>query len=119
MEQRFLKTLILVSKEMIQIPSKIIGSSDIQSVTIKSGNYTIDIDDTFNYKLLMSSGCSGIMSKSSIKECVLTLDDQPIVHSQIKLNNEMLSTNNLTNSENTTISNMESNNLTKFRKYHH
>ena len=93
-------------------PSKIIGSSDIQSVTIKSGNYTIDIDDIFDYKLLMSSGCSGIMSESSIKECVLTLDDQPIIDSQIKLNNELLSKNNLTNSENTTISNIESNNLT-------
>ncbi|MGD1837405.1 MAG: hypothetical protein ACPKPY_05035, partial [Nitrososphaeraceae archaeon] len=97
-------------------PSKIIGSSDIQSIMIKPGNYTISVDDTLGYKLLMSSGCSGVISEYSIKECVLTLDDQPIDTAKVKLNNILSSTsssNNLTKSENINMNNMTSNNLTK------
>ncbi|MGD1837287.1 MAG: discoidin domain-containing protein, partial [Nitrososphaeraceae archaeon] len=98
-------------------PSKIIGSSDIQSITIKPGNYTISVDDALGYKLLMSSGCSGVISEYSIKECVLTLDDQPVDTAKVKLNNILSSTsnstNNLTKSENIDMNNMTSNNLTK------
>ncbi|HEX2407567.1 MAG TPA: hypothetical protein VHJ38_10220, partial [Nitrososphaeraceae archaeon] len=57
-------------------PSSFTGSNSFQKVTIQTGSYDVQINNTFGYEINRISGCTGVIERTD-KTCIIELIDTP------------------------------------------
>jgi len=60
---------------MQAIPNSFSGNPDGQIVSLKPGDYSINVSQSLGYKTIYSAGCVGVVGPGESKDCVITLDD--------------------------------------------
>jgi hypothetical protein len=60
---------------MQAIPNSFSGNPDGQIVSLKPGDYSVNVSQSLGYKTIYSAGCVGVVEPGESKDCVITLDD--------------------------------------------
>jgi hypothetical protein len=60
---------------MQAIPNSFSGNPDGQIVSLKPGDYSVNVSQSLGYKTIYSAGCVGVVGPGESKDCVITLDD--------------------------------------------